>query len=149
MIRRWLVGVIAKAVARYASLTKPYLPFPRSHVKESMTMPLSSVLSISTNSCSKQTGAPMQLAVFDNLKVLKGDDNLIAFKKNPDSAVTRKSCKDCGSFCYKLLGEGGPNVVPVGALSDEYIKPTCNIFVADKGNHPVLDSSLACHDGFP
>ena len=101
--------------------------------------------------CRKQTGAAMQLGVFPELKVVKGggDDNLIAYKASADSETTRYSCKKCGSFCYKILGGGG-NVAPLGALTGgPVVKPTCHIFVADKGDQAVMFPELPQHDAFP
>ena len=90
-----------------------------------------------------------QLGVFPEFKVLKGGDNLIAYKANPDVETTRYSCKNCGSFCYKILAGGG-NVAPLGALKGgPAVKPTCHIFVADKGEQAVMFPELPQHDAFP
>ena len=53
--------------------------------------------------CRKQVGCAMQLGVFPELNVIKGDDNLIVYKVNPETETVRKSCKTCGSFCYKII----------------------------------------------
>lgn len=94
----------------------------------------------------------MQLGIFPDFKVVKGggDDNLIGFKASPDSETTRYSCKKCGSFCYKVLGGGGGNVAPLGALTGgPVVKPSCHIFVADKGDQVVMFPELPQHDAFP
>jgi hypothetical protein len=95
--------------------------------------------------CRKQTGAAMQLGVWDDLKVLKGEDNLIKYEGAP--GVFRNSCKTCGSYCYKILGNGC-KVAPLGTL-DPVVKPTCHIFVADKGLGDVCFPELPQHDAFP
>ncbi|CAB9500026.1 Glutathione-dependent formaldehyde-activating [Seminavis robusta] len=101
-------------------------------------------------SCRQQTGAAMQLGIFPELKVLKGEDNLIAYKKNPEANITRFSCKTCGSFCYKNIN-GDTLVAPLGALKGEgeTVKPTCHIFVADKGHQDIMFDTLPQHDAFP
>jgi len=101
--------------------------------------------------CRKATGAAMQLAIFKEFQILKGGgDDLIAFKKDPSSETTRYACKKCGSFCYKVLGGGGGNVAPLGALKGGgVVKPTCHIFVADKGDQAIMFPELPQHDGFP
>ena len=90
----------------------------------------------------------MQLGVFENLEVLKGDDKLIEYEANPGSGTIRKSCPKCGSFAYKVLGNGA-KVAPLGALSGEVVKPTCHIFVADKGHQDVMFPELTQHEGMP
>ena len=95
--------------------------------------------------CRKETGAAMQLGVWDDLQVLKGEDNLIKYSGSPE--VYRNSCKTCGSFCYKVLSNGA-KVAPLGTL-DPVVAPTCHIFVADKGNQPIMFPELPQHDGFP
>ena len=95
--------------------------------------------------CRKQTGAAMQLGVWDDIKVLKGEDNLT--KYSGKEGVSRNSCKTCGSVCYKVLGPGA-NAVPLGSL-DPVVKPTCHIFVADRGNQAIPFPELPQHDGFP
>uniref|UniRef100_A0A7R9ZLI3 CENP-V/GFA domain-containing protein n=1 Tax=Craspedostauros australis TaxID=1486917 RepID=A0A7R9ZLI3_9STRA len=97
--------------------------------------------------CRQQTGAPMELGIFEKLEAKSGDDDLISYEHTEGSGVQRKSCKKCGSFCYKLIGD--TKVAPLGSLSGEAIKPTCNIFVADKGSHAVMAPDLPQHDGFP
>lgn len=100
--------------------------------------------------CRKQTGAAMQLGVWDDLKVKKGGDDLIQFEANPNAGTVRNSCTKCGSFCYKILGGGGGMVAPLGALEGgPVVKPTCHIFVADKGDQEVMFSELPQHDAFP
>ena len=98
--------------------------------------------------CRKQVGSAMQLGVFEKLEVVKGDDQLIKFEAVEGSKVFRNTCKICGSFCYKVLGDGS-KVAPLGALSGNAVKPTCHIFVADKGNQEVMFPELPQHDGFP
>lgn len=98
--------------------------------------------------CRKQTGAAMQLGIFEKFEVVKGDDQLIKFEAVEGSGTFRNSCNKCGSFCYKVLGDGA-KVAPLGALSGEVIKPTCHIFVADKGNQAVMFPDLPQHDAFP
>jgi hypothetical protein len=95
--------------------------------------------------CRKQTGAAMQLGVWDDIQVLKGEDNLNKYEGMP--GVFRNTCKTCGSFCYKVLGNGA-KVAPLGTL-DPVVKPTCHIFVADKGNQDIMFPELPQHDGFP
>ena len=96
--------------------------------------------------CRKQTGAAMQLGIFPNMEVIKGDDGLIKYEGS--KGVFRNSCSKCGSFCYKVLGDGA-KVAPLGALSGDTVKPTCHIFVKDKGNQDVMFSDLPQHDAFP
>lgn len=98
--------------------------------------------------CRKVASCAMQLGVYkpENFQVIKGDDGLIKYESTP--GVFRNSCKTCGAFCYKVLGNGAP-VAPLGALSGEVVKPTCHIFVADKGNQEVMFPELTQHDGFP
>lgn len=96
--------------------------------------------------CRRQTGAAMQLGVFQNFEVLKGDDELIKYASTSGS-VYRNSCKHCGSFCYKVLPDGA-KVAPLGAL-EPVIKPTCHIFVKDKGSQDVMFPDLPQHDAFP
>lgn len=98
--------------------------------------------------CRKQTGAAMQLGIFPELKVLKGADNLIAYKTNPEKETIRHSCKTCGSYCYKVI-DGKTMVAPLGCLSGDVVKPSCHIFCADKGNQAVMFPDLPQHDGFP
>ncbi|KAK1743334.1 hypothetical protein QTG54_005955 [Skeletonema marinoi] len=95
--------------------------------------------------CRKQTGAAMQLGVFQNFEVLKGDDQLIKYAST--SGAFRNSCQNCGSFCYKVLPDG-VKVAPLGALEPK-IKPTCHIFVKDKGSQDVMFPELPQHDAFP
>ena len=90
----------------------------------------------------------MQLAIFPELEVLKGKDNLIAYKTDPDKDTTRYSCKTCGSFCYKAI-DGKTMVAPLGCLCGDVVKPTCHIFCADKGNQDVMFDELPQHDAFP
>lgn len=97
--------------------------------------------------CRQQTGAAMQLGIFKDLKILKGDDNVIAYAHKGSKAI-RHSCKTCGSYCYKKLPDGAL-VAPLGALSGEVVKPTCHIFVADKGNQDIMFPELPQHDAFP
>mmetsp|Transcript_6231 Transcript_6231/g.10741 ORF Transcript_6231/g.10741 Transcript_6231/m.10741 type:complete len:131 (+) Transcript_6231:48-440(+) len=99
--------------------------------------------------CRKATGAAMQLAAWDKDKfeILKGKDDLISYAKDPDSGSIRHSCAKCGSFCYKNLGEA--RVAPLGALSGDRIKPTCHIFVGEKGHQEVMFPELAQHEGWP
>ena len=97
-------------------------------------------------SCRKQTGAAMQLGVFEKLEVVKGDDKLIKYEGS--KGVFRNSCSNCGSFCYKVLGDGA-KVAPLGGLSGDVVKPTCHIFVADKGNQDIMFPELPQHDAFP
>lgn len=89
----------------------------------------------------------MQLGAFENFVVLKGDDTLISYEHNKGSGTYRKSCSKCGSFCYKTTASGA-NVVPLGTL-DPVVKPTCHIFVADKGNQEIMFPDLPQHDHFP
>jgi hypothetical protein len=96
--------------------------------------------------CRKQTGAAMQLGIFPNFEVLKGDDQLIKYAST-EGSVYRNSCKNCGSFCYKVLPDGA-KVAPLGAL-EPAIKPTCHIFVKDKGEQDVMFPDLPQHDAFP
>jgi hypothetical protein len=96
------------------------------------------------NMCRKQAGSAMQLGVWNDITVLKGQDNLIKYSGSPE--VYRNSCKTCGSFCYKLMGDGA-NVVPLGML-DPVVKPTCHICVADKGNQDIMFPELPQHEGF-
>lgn len=96
--------------------------------------------------CRRQTGAAMQLGVFQNFEVIKGDDQLIKYASTSGS-VFRNSCKNCGSFCYKVLPDGA-KVAPLGAL-EPVIKPTCHIFVKDKGSQDVMFPELPQHDAFP
>ncbi|KAL3904366.1 MAG: hypothetical protein SGARI_004952 [Bacillariaceae sp.] len=98
--------------------------------------------------CRQQCGSAMQLGVFEKLEVLKGDDKLIAYEAQPGSGTIRKSCSKCGSFVYKVLGNGAM-VAPLGALSGEVVKPTCHIFVADKGDQEVMFPELPQHDAMP
>jgi hypothetical protein len=96
-----------------------------------------------------QTGAAMQLAIFDTFEVIKGDEGLIEYEATPGSGTIRKSCSKCGSFVYKTLGNGA-KVVPLGALSgEEAVKPTCHIFCKDKGHQDVMFPELPQHDEFP
>jgi hypothetical protein len=97
--------------------------------------------------CRKQTGAAMQLGIFDNFEVVKGDDTLIKYEAT--SGVSRNSCSKCGSFCYKVLGNGA-KVAPLGALSgDSPVKPSCHIFVKHRGDQDVMFPDLPQHDEFP
>eukprot|EP00591_Stephanopyxis_turris_P006809 CAMPEP_0195516548 /NCGR_PEP_ID=MMETSP0794_2-20130614/7627_1 /TAXON_ID=515487 /ORGANISM="Stephanopyxis turris, Strain CCMP 815" /LENGTH=129 /DNA_ID=CAMNT_0040645169 /DNA_START=86 /DNA_END=475 /DNA_ORIENTATION=- len=98
--------------------------------------------------CRRQTGDAMQLGVFKNMEIIKGDDQLIKCEVNVGSGTFRNSCSICGSFCYKVLTDG-KKVAPLGALSGDAVKPTCHIFVADKGNQPILFPELPQHDYFP
>jgi hypothetical protein len=98
--------------------------------------------------CRQHVGSAMQLAIFPELNVLKGEDNLLGFKLNPEGKSVRYSCKTCGSFCYKLLN-GEVKVAPLGAMTGDVVKPTCHIFVADRGNQEVFFPDLPQHDGFP
>jgi hypothetical protein len=88
----------------------------------------------------------MQLGVWPKVTVIKGDDSLIKYKSTP--TASRNSCSTCGSFCYKGLPDGA-NAVPLGALSPGGVKPTCHIFVADKGDQEIMFPDLPQHDGFP
>lgn len=97
--------------------------------------------------CRKQTGAAMQLGVFEDIKVLKGDDSLIKYEHTPGSGVFRNSCPKCGSFCYKVLSNGA-KVAPLGSL-DPIVKPTCHIFVKDKGNQEIMFPELPQYEEFP
>ncbi|GAX23013.1 hypothetical protein FisN_15Hh089 [Fistulifera solaris] len=100
------------------------------------------------HSCRKQTGAAMQLGVWSDVEIIKGGDDLIGFEKTPGSGVVRNSCAKCGSFCYKILPSG--KVAPLGALEGgPTVKPTCHIFVADKGDQDVMFPELPQHDAFP
>jgi hypothetical protein len=87
----------------------------------------------------------MQLGVWDDIKVLNGDDNIKRYEGMP--GVFRNTCKTCGSMCYEVLGNGA-KVAPLGTL-DPVVKPTCHIFVADKGNQYLMFPELPQHDGFP
>lgn len=99
--------------------------------------------------CRKQTGAAMQLGIFENMEVLKGDDGLIEYENKPGSGTIRKSCSTCGSFCYKVIG-GTTKVAPLGAMSgDEPVKPTCHIFTEEKGSQQIMFPDLDQHDQFP
>mmetsp|Transcript_41584 Transcript_41584/g.57871 ORF Transcript_41584/g.57871 Transcript_41584/m.57871 type:complete len:130 (+) Transcript_41584:72-461(+) len=100
------------------------------------------------NQCRKQTGAAMQLGVFPKLEVMKGADDLIDFEANAGSNVHRFSCKKCGSFAYKKIGDD-MLVAPLGALSGDVIKPTCHIFVKHKGHQEIMFDDLPQHDEFP
>ena len=97
-------------------------------------------------SCRAQTGAAMQLGVWpaDKFAIVTSGD-LIKFSKT--EGVTRISCAKCGSFCYKVVPDGAI-VAPLGSL-EPLVKPTCHIFVADKGQQPVMFPELPQHDGFP
>jgi len=76
----------------------------------------------------------MQLGVFQNFEVLKGDDQLIKYASTSGS-VFRNSFQNCGSFCYKVLSDGA-KVAPLGALEPK-IKPTCHIFVRNVPRAPT------------
>ena len=96
--------------------------------------------------CRKHTGAAMQLGVFPDTKILKGQDALIKWTGN--GTVFRYSCRNCGRFCYKVLGDG-TTVVPLGML-EPYVKPTMHIMVAHRGEQPVMFPELTQHgDGPP
>ena len=87
----------------------------------------------------------MQLGVFDDLKVVKGEDSLIKYESS--SGVFRNSCSNCGSFCYKILSNGAM-VAPLGALEGgPVVQPTCHIFVM--GDQPIMFPELPQHEGFP
>ena len=93
----------------------------------------------------------MQLGVWDDDKIaiVKGDDNVNKYESKP--GIFRNTCKTCGAFVYKTAGPGF-NVVPLGALEGGdagAIKPTCHIFVADKGDQDVMFPNLPQHDEFP
>jgi hypothetical protein len=92
--------------------------------------------------------AAMQLGIFENLDVLKGDDTLIIYEAVPGSGTVRKSCSKCGSFAYKILGNGA-KVAPLGALSGDVVMPTCHIFVKDKGNQEIMFPDLPQYDTLP
>ena len=97
--------------------------------------------------CRKQTGAPMQLGVFPELEVLQGEDVLLKYEGS--GGVFRNSCSKCGSFCYKVFGNGAM-VAPLGALEGaEAVKPTCCIFVKHRGDQEVFTPDLPQHDEFP
>mmetsp|Transcript_114459 Transcript_114459/g.171154 ORF Transcript_114459/g.171154 Transcript_114459/m.171154 type:complete len:128 (-) Transcript_114459:166-549(-) len=96
--------------------------------------------------CRQQTGAAMQLGIFPNFEVVKGEDSLIKYEST--KGVFRNSCGKCGAFCFKVLGDGS-KVAPLGALSGDPVKPTMHIFVADKGNQDIMFADLPQHDGFP
>lgn len=99
-------------------------------------------------SCRKQTGAAMQLGVWPDIQILNGKDDLIQFELNAGSGVVRHSCTKCGAFCYKILPSG--KVAPLGALvGGSSVKPTCHIFVADKGDQDIMFPELPQHDAFP
>ena len=87
-----------------------------------------------------------QLAIFPALEVLRGGDDLIRYEGS--SGVFRNSCNKCGSFCYKQIGPD-TLVAPLGALSGDVVKPTCHIFVKDKGNQGIMFDDLPQHDEFP
>jgi hypothetical protein len=89
----------------------------------------------------------MQLGVFDDLKIIKGEDSLIKYEGS--SGVFRNSCSNCGSFCYKVLSNGAM-VAPLGALEgDTVVQPTCHIFVKDRGDQAIMFPELPQHDEFP
>jgi hypothetical protein len=90
----------------------------------------------------------LQLGIFPKLEVIKGEGDLLAFEKSPGSGVFRNSCKKCGSFCYKKIG-ADTLVAPLGALSGDVIKPTCHIFVSDKGHQEIMFPELPQHQEFP
>lgn len=102
--------------------------------------------------CRKMVGSAMQLGVWDDDKISTtskgGDDALIKYESKP--GVFRNSCGTCGAFVVKTAGPGF-NVVPLGALSGTVVKPTCHIFVADKGNQSCFEgvADLPQHDEFP
>lgn len=97
--------------------------------------------------CRKQTGAAMQLGIFEDFSVVKGDDKLIKYEASPN--VFRNTCSKCGSFCYKVLGNGA-KVAPLGALEGgPVIKPTCHIFSKHKGDQDIMFPELVQHDEFP
>ena len=99
--------------------------------------------------CRKQTGAAMQLGVFPEFNVLKGGDNLNAFKANPNGGTTRFFCKTCGSFCYRKLPDDS-KAIPLGALEGgPVVKPTCHIFIKDKGDQDVMFPELPQYQEFP
>ena len=92
----------------------------------------------------------MQLGVWDDDKIaiVKGDDNVNKYESKP--GIFRNTCKTCGAFVYKTAGPGFN--VPLGALEGGdagAIKPTCHIFVADKGDQDVMFPHLPQHDEFP
>jgi hypothetical protein len=97
--------------------------------------------------CRKNTGAAMQLGGWggDNFVVLSGDDSLINYKSS--ASVTRHSCKNCGSFCYKSFANG-TFVCPLGML-DPVVAPTCHIYVASRGNQAIMFPELPQYDEFP
>ena len=97
--------------------------------------------------CRKATGAAMQLGIFENFAVLQGDDTLIKYENNKGSGVIRNHCSKCGSFCYKILGDGS-KVAPLGTL-DPVVKPTCHIMVAHRGNQEIMFPELTQYDEFP
>mmetsp|Transcript_8677 Transcript_8677/g.19472 ORF Transcript_8677/g.19472 Transcript_8677/m.19472 type:complete len:134 (-) Transcript_8677:130-531(-) len=99
--------------------------------------------------CRKFTGAAMQLAVFadDKIEVTRGDENVNKYQSKP--GIFRNSCKTCGAFVYKTGGKDF-NVVPLGAMKGApMIKPSCHIFVSDKGDQDVMFPELPQHDAFP
>jgi len=95
--------------------------------------------------CRKHTGAAMQLGVFPDFKVLKGEDKLIKWTGN--GTVFRYSCGTCGSFCYKAF-EDGTMVAPLGSL-EPYVPPTCHIMVAHKGEQPIMFPELKQFENGP
>ena len=90
----------------------------------------------------------MQLGLFDDLKVVKGEDSLIKYESS--SGGFRNSCSNCGSFCF-FNKDNGVMLAPLGALQGgPVVQPTCHIFVKDRsGDQPIMFPELPQHDGYP
>eukprot|EP00542_Grammatophora_oceanica_P019716 CAMPEP_0194047748 /NCGR_PEP_ID=MMETSP0009_2-20130614/25393_1 /TAXON_ID=210454 /ORGANISM="Grammatophora oceanica, Strain CCMP 410" /LENGTH=128 /DNA_ID=CAMNT_0038693443 /DNA_START=103 /DNA_END=489 /DNA_ORIENTATION=+ len=97
--------------------------------------------------CRQQAGSAMQLGVWKEVDIKSGADNLIEYEAKAGTGTLRKSCKTCGSFCIKVMGNG-VSVAPLGCL-EPVIKPTMHIFTEDKGGQDIMFPDLDCHDQMP
>lgn len=87
----------------------------------------------------------------DNLRIVKGEDNLSMYNCNGKSQEDRYSCKDCAGRAYSMLNHLGakavflqnfttPNHGPDGKI-DPKLAPSCHIFYGS--------GTVSCMDNLP
>jgi hypothetical protein len=97
--------------------------------------------------CRRATGAafkPFAGIARDQLRLTKGDDNVLIYGDDSGHDV---HCKTCGSLLYSVVRDGAFVHVALGTLADAPgIRPTRHIFVGSKAPWFTITDDLPQHE---
>jgi hypothetical protein len=100
--------------------------------------------------CRKVRGAAFASNLFtaaDGVRMVQGEDLLMAYKVPEARYFTTVFCRRCGSKMPRIDRERGIAIVPMGAFDDDPgIRPQCHIFVGSKAPWYDITDDLLQHE---